>query len=374
MIRILKASTISRKYLSYFHTAHPEVWPLDYERHKAVLEYDSYAEVGFWKRYLERSGDYEVMECYIDYEALQQKWAGEQRVAVTSHWLREILAAQIAAFAPDVIFEDDAAHLDPAWRSAIRARFPFIRRFVAWDGYIRSDISRFEGCDLVLTCVEGIRQRYLGRGFRCEILPFGFEPEILQRIPDLKDHQATFVGNIIPEIHTYRLRTLSAIKERLDLDVWISNFSRKLGDWKRRANYYRQAAPGDWAKIHALEKVNHGEAFGLQMYGIFHHSGVTLNIHGDGVAQAGNMRLIETCGSGACLVTDDKPNIRDYLTPDEEIVVFSSIPEAIDKIRNLSKDTALRDSIARKGQQKVLSQFSFADRVARFEAFLQMIL
>lgn len=374
MIRILKASTISRKYLRYFHQRNPDVGSLDYERHKAAFEYDCYAEVGFWKRHLEQSGDYEVMECYIDYEPLQRKWAREQNIPETSQWLRDILTAQIAAFAPDVIFEDDAAHLDPPWRSAIRARFPYIRRFVAWDGYIRSDISRFEGCDLVLTCVEGIRQRYLGRGLRCELLPFGFEPEILERLPDLKNRQTTFVGNIIPQIHTYRLRTLSAIKRTLDMDVWISNFSDRLRDWKQRANYYRQASPGDWGHIHALEKVNHGEAFGLNMYGIFHHSGVTLNIHGDGVAQAGNMRLIETCGSGACLVTDDKPNIRDYFIPDEEIVVFTSIPEAIDKIRNLSRDTSLRDAIAQRGQQKVLTHFSFADRVARFEAYLQAIL
>lgn len=353
---------------------HPEVESMDYEQHKASFEYDSYAEVGFWKRYLEAAGAYQVMECYIDYESLQRKWALEHKVSLSSQWLKDILDAQIESFAPDVIYEDDATHLDPAWRSMVRSRFPSVRRFVAWDGYIKSDISRFDGCELVLTCVEGIRQRYLSRGVRCEILPFGFESGILERLPDMNRYQTTFVGNIIPEIHTYRLRALSQIMKSGPLDVWISNFSNKLSDWKRRANYFRQASPGDWSKIRGLEKASHGEAFGLTMYGIFHHSGVTINIHGDGVAQAGNMRLIETCGSGACLLTDDKPNIRDYFEPDEEIVVFKSIAEAVDKIRNLSRDTALRDRIARKGQDKVNSRFSFRDRVARFEAFLAEVL
>lgn len=353
---------------------HTNVCSLNYEDHKSIFEYDSYAEVGFWKLNLEKLGGYEVSESYIDYEILQKKWALENNSPFTREWLKEILEHQIEAFKPDVIYEDDAAYLNPIWRKALKKKFPFIKRFIAWDGYIKSDVSRFEGCDLILTCVEIIRQKYLNRQFKCEVLPFGFEPAILDRMSRAGSYQTTFVGNIIPEIHSYRLRTLYNIYKSSDIEVWISNFSDRASDWKRRLNYYRQARISDWNKIYAFERRNRGEAFGLRMYNIFHDSFVTLNIHGDGVKEAGNMRLIEACGSGACLLTDYKPNISDYFIPDEEIVVFKSEAEAAEKILALSNDEGLRNAIAQKGQEKVLKHFSFLIRASRFQEFLQAVL
>lgn len=374
MIRLLKATTISKKYLTYFYLHHPDAGEWSYDELKRIFEYDAFAEVGFWKMNLEKIGGYEVGEYYIDHEMIQKKWARERHVDFGHEWLYTILEEQIAEFKPDIIFEDDASYFNPSFRKRLKNRFPFIRHFIAWDGYIKSDIGRFEGCDLVLTCVEVIRQNYLTRGFNCEVLPFGFEPKILDRVNGNAEYQNTFVGNIIPDIHQYRLDALFQVQQRTGLDVWISNFSRKFSDIKKRANYLRQAGVRNWHKIQALERINHGEAYGLKMYEILHGSKITLNIHGDGVTQAGNMRLIEASGSGACLVTDYKDNIRDYFIPDEEIIVFSNVHEALEKITYLMDHEKFRLQIAHAGQQKVFLNFSFARRVADFDQFVHKVL
>lgn len=371
MIRVLKVTTISKKYLRFFHERHPEVTGMTYENHLRAFENDSYAEVGLWKLNLERLGSYVVLDCYIDYGLLQRKWMEANGIAVPGDGLKGILEAQIEFFKPDIVFEDDAAYLNPAWREELRRKFPCIKHFVAWDGYIRSDIARFRGCRLIFTCVEVIRNRYLEQGFECAVLPFGFEPDILSRISEKHSYDATFVGNIIPEIHRYRMTVLYELFRTCQLEVWISNFSDKLRDWKKRINYYRQSEIFNWGKIREFERASRGEAYGLEMYGILHSSRVTCNIHGDGVDQAGNMRLIEACGSGACLLCDDKPNISEYFIPDEEIVTFKSVSEARSKVQFLLANERERARIAKNAQEKVFREFSFLKRVSRFDEFLQ---
>lgn len=370
MVRLLRLTTINKKYLAYFSRQYPHALALPYEAHLDIFENDSFAEVGFWKLNLEKLGGYEVAEHYIDYELLQKKWAAAHHLKTGSGWLEDILEAQIEAFRPDIIFENDARYFDPGFRERLKRKFPFIRHFIAWDGYIRSDIGRYGGCDLLLTCVEVIRQRHLQAGLHSEVLPFGFEPSVLERIPGIHHSDISFVGNIIPEIHTYRLRSLYKIWRREGLDLWLSNFSNLIRDFKRRGYYYKQASPGDWRRIWDFEKINRGEAYGLKMYDILHGSRVTLNIHGDGVSEAGNMRLIEACGSGACLLTDDKPNIGEYFVPGEEIVVFKSAEDAVEKIRYLDEHEDFRRRVAAAGQQKVLDRFSFFERAKRLNDLL----
>jgi spore maturation protein CgeB len=86
------------------------------------------------------------------------------------------------------------------------------------------------------------------------------------------------------------------------------------------------------------------------------------------------MRLIEACGSGTCLLTDDKPNIREYFVPGEEVVVFNSAEEAVEKIRYLEEHEDFRKRVAAAGQRKVLDRFSFFHRAQRLDEYLHKII
>ncbi|MHB1922488.1 MAG: glycosyltransferase family protein [Chitinophagaceae bacterium] len=371
MIKILKLTSTSKKYLEYFYQEHSHIQQLSYTDHVAEMEWDAYAENGFWKINLAKFPQYQFKEYYIDQEQLQKKWAKENRIAFGKQWEKVILEAQIEEFQPEIIFEDEDFLFTPSFRKALHKKFPFIKHFIAWDGYIKSDMDRFEGCDLILTCVQTIVNRYQERGMKSFLLPFGFEGSLLSRIqPGNSSYDLSFVGNIIPNIHGGRLSTLDQLSKSLDLDFWLSNLSSKISHFKRRLNYYRQGPPAVWKIIRNFEKANHGKAYGLKMYTIFSQSKMTLNIHGDQVAEAGNLRLIEATGSGTCLVTDYKPNIAQYFEEDKEIVTFRSAGEAIEKITFLLNNDQQRQAIAQASQRKVLKDFSFFERVKRFDDIL----
>ena len=71
------------------------------------------------------------------------------------------------------------------------------------------------------------------------------------------------------------------------------------------------------------------------MYRVLSRSKIALNRHSD-VAEdyANNMRLYESTGVGALLITDAKRNLTDLFEPDEEVVTYSSEDELVEKIHH----------------------------------------
>ena len=94
------------------------------------------------------------------------------------------------------------------------------------------------------------------------------------------------------------------------------------------------------------------------MYRALKHGKICLNIHGDVVGVAANMRLFETTGVGSFCLTDYKPNIEELFIPGKEIETFKDFEEMLDKIRYYLKHDAQRMKIAQAGQKKTLTHFS----------------
>ena len=77
----------------------------------------------------------------------------------------------------------------------------------------------------------------------------------------------------------------------------------------------------------------------------------TLNKHNNHTGDvACNMRMFEATGLGSTLLTDNKSDIAEYFSPDDEVVVYNSTFEAIDKIKQLIDNPNLARSIAKRGQ------------------------
>ena len=107
------------------------------------------------------------------------------------------------------------------------------------------------------------------------------------------------------------------------------------------------------------------------MYGVLASSRVTINSHIDIAGnQAGNMRLFEATGVGACLVTDWKENIADYFEPESEVVTYRSPDECLEIIRWLLANPKERDRIAHAGQVRALRTHSFAERARRLDRII----
>jgi len=66
----------------------------------------------------------------------------------------------------------------------------------------------------------------------------------------------------------------------------------------------------------------------------FVQSKMTFNSHIDCAEQfAGNMRLFEATGMGACLITDSKSNLPEMFEPDVEVVTYRSAERVVEKVR-----------------------------------------
>ena len=113
-------------------------------------------------------------------------------------------------------------------------------------------------------------------------------------------------------------------------------------------------------KIKKIFRKNSGQIYGMRMYNLFDQSKIILNNHIDKSAnEAANIRLFEGTGVGSCLVTDFK---KYFNFPEDEIVLFNTYEEAVEKINYLSKNPKVAEEIALRGMKKVQTKHLLEDR------------
>jgi spore maturation protein CgeB len=65
---------------------------------------------------------------------------------------------------------------------------------------------------------------------------------------------------------------------------------------------------------------------------------------------------------GALLITENGKNISDLFEPEIEVVTYSSVQDAVSKIKSALNDPSRSAEIANKGQVRTLSSHTFANR------------
>ena len=74
---------------------------------------------------------------------------------------------------------------------------------------------------------------------------------------------------------------------------------------------------------------------------------------------------------GACLLTDNGRNINDLFEPGKEIVTYSSVDEAVEKVTYLLDHEDERAEIARAGQKKTLMDHTIFNRCQLIDDVIQ---
>jgi spore maturation protein CgeB len=100
-------------------------------------------------------------------------------------------------------------------------------------------------------------------------------------------------------------------------------------------------------------------------------SRITVNRH-IGVARnnANNMRLYESTGMGALLLTERKDNLRELFEPDREVAVYSDPEEAVAKIEALLAEPERLAQMAAAGNGRTLREHTYADRMRELTGIL----
>jgi len=272
----------------------------------------------------------------------------EARRRLRRKWQLKILRAQIRAFRPDVVLNQELAYLPG--RDFDRRED---RQYLLM-GQIASSLPEgddFENYDLIISSLPNQVAWFRDHGVKSELNRLGFEPFVLELLgpPPERDIPLSFVGSLSPD-HGKRIAFLEYVATHAPLKVWGNGIER-----------LPKSSP-----LHACYQ---GEAWGREMYEILRRSKITLNFHIDLAEDwANNLRLYEATGMGTLLLTDAKRNLAEIFVPGEHVAAYTDAQDCVRQIHALLADDAARERIAAAGQQHAIKTQNYYLRTREIAA------
>lgn len=317
---------------------------------RKVLE-RSFGTADFYSRNLKVLG-WDAVDIIANCEPLQRMWhLPDERPLIS---LQAITAEQLIEHRPDVIFLQDlnlVTHVPYSFRSLLAGQLS-----CPWPG--DETVGKF---DVLYTSFHHYVSRIEKLGVRAVFNPLAFEPSVLDWVfPDTfpviptdsknmkyeRIHDCVFIGGVGNPSHwRYGMEVLETVAREIPTFKW----------W----GYGIETLPAN----SVLRAKYQGQAFGLDMYEILLQTKICLNRHGE-VAQgyANNMRMFESTGCGAMLLTEHAPNLSDYFSF-EEAVGYATPNDAVQKIRYYLSHDEERQWIADHGQKRTLRDHTYAQRM-----------
>lgn len=351
-MKVLIVDTYYPQFLEEAVAAHPELAQGSYrDRHSALMACH-FAEADSYSHYLGELG-HEAEEIIANAGFLQRQWAREHGLRVSSTY--SILYEQIKLAQPDVLYVQNIGWLDDTFLHSVREHVRLIVGQIASPLPPNRDFSEF---DLILSSFPHFVRFFRNTGLPSEYFRLGFDPRVLAAIAEPKPSTGVpivFVGGL-SQAHAEGTLLLETVAQHLPLAVW---------------GYGVEALP----PRSPLRRLHKGYAWALDMYRVLSSAHVALNRHIDVAGRvANNLRLYEATGVGTCLVTDMRDNLGELFDPDREVVTYSSPEECVEKCRYLLEHEAERAAIALAGQNRTLSEHTWAHRMRELEQILQRYL
>ena len=118
-------------------------------------------------------------------------------------------------------------------------------------------------------------------------------------------------------------------------------------------------------KVEELAKVRWCGSAGYfdEMPKVFKGSKINLNISLKCIQSGVPLRALDIMGSGGFLLTNYQPELAEYFVDGEELVMYTSLEDAVEKCAYYLEHDDERREIAKKGYQKVSELFTYEDRL-----------
>lgn len=288
---------------------------------------------------------WEAIDIIANFETLQ-------RMAGHTGGLKGMALGQIKAFDPDVVFLQDVSFFDAETLAYLKSKYVLAAQ-VSCPMPSAKNVCQL---DVVTTSFPHYVEQFENLGVKALFVPLAFDPIItIQRTngSERREIDVAFVGGVgTPSHWSYGMEVLETVAREIPSAFFWGYGYDKLPSSSPLLPKYR------------------GPAWGVHMYEIFRNSKIVLNRHGE-VARdyANNLRLFESTGCGAMLLTDAKSNMRDYFS-DKECVTYDSPKDAVKKIRfYLENQDKLRD-IAIAGQDKTMRCHTYSKRMQTVSDYL----
>ena len=361
-MRIAVVDTYYPAFVAEHYRRRPELRRAPYREQLDALLARSFGTSDAYSHNLRELG-HEAADLPVSCLELQAAWAREHEsgsllrlagrlptrvgVAARLRFLNRVAKAQIAKLDPQVVYLQDLWFFSRADLDGFRRE----GRLVV--GQIASRPPGFDvmrGFDLITTSFPHFVPRFREAGIDTEYFKIGFDERVLDRLGTTgeRPYPLTFIGGLDPTVHGEGVALLERLSARVPIDVW------GYGARSSRVAGY------------------HGEAWGLDMYEVLARSRISLNRH-IGVAEghANNMRLFETTGVGALLLTEAAPNLADLFAPGEEVVAYEDEDDLVEKIEHYLEHDEERAAIAAAGQRRTLGEHTYRRRMAELAGLLE---
>ncbi len=138
-----------------------------------------------------------------------------------------------------------------------------------------------------------------------------------------------------------RINTIKAVSEYFYMDFWTQSDTSMLPKVTNRG-------PAD---------------SGTMMPKIFKCSKINLNITNRAIRSGIPLRVLDIMGCGGFVISNYQPELAEYFTPDQDIVLYESIPDLLAKIEYYLKHDNERIQIAKNGYEKVKTSFNYNIRL-----------
>jgi spore maturation protein CgeB len=393
-MRIVRLVTYPRAYIRQLYERRPALADLDWAEQAHAVFSDFFSMADSWGYWLRRAG-IDALDVLCGVPALDAAYRRQFPDAVGSTDPVGAVAAVLRALEPDLLFLSAVENWTPEEIAALRRGAPSVRAVLGMAGVDVYHWPAVRALDAFVTCLKGLAASLREEGVRAFHMPHAFDPRILDRLgPAEKTTDFAFFGNIHPggQWHDDRRRLLDALAERCGLVAYTAHAAtdRRLiakrllqtgAYWTGKALIRTPAlldrlpfhyelrraaswpAPPSFSASHRLERTARAPVYGLEMHRALAATRLTVNLHiGSGGPWAANMRLYESTGVGAGLLTDWKEDLEDYFSPDEA-VAFHSREDAVAKATALLKNPARLADLAAAGQARTLRDHTYERRV-----------
>ena len=102
-----------------------------------------------------------------------------------------------------------------------------------------------------------------------------------------------------------------------------------------------------------------------EMPKVFKSSKINLNVSLKCIESGIPLRALDIMGSGGFLLTNYQPEIAEYFVDGEEVVMYTSLEDAVAKCEYYLEHEDERKEIGKRGYEKVRQQFGYEDRIRK---------
>jgi spore maturation protein CgeB len=264
--------------------------------------------------------------------------------------IHQTLIEQIRMMQPDVVYVQDLNFLNSGMIKKIKRESSLVV------GEIASTLPPrrlLRGYDLIVSSIDPVVDQISSIGIESRWVPLGFDLKNWSNF----DHESNpreidvvFIGSI----SKYQKSTLPLLSK---VASKVENFS-----------IYGPSSTRIALAGASLSHIYKGEIWGSEMYRILGRSKISLNRHAE-VAQgfANNMRMYESTGMGALLLTDATKKLDRLFTENDEVLTYSNPDEAAEMLPEILSDVERLKSIAIKGQRRTHAEHTYANRAERLQ-------